>query len=66
MLVFAVDDILDGAIDVGKDSLDSFVGLGCYLSLELYLECMSFVRDASRLRNIPILEDYPWLWPDNV
>ena len=41
MLVFAVDDILDGAIYVGEDSLYGFVGLGCYLSLELYLQCVS-------------------------
>jgi hypothetical protein len=28
MLVFTVDDILDGAIDVGEDSLNGFIGLG--------------------------------------
>jgi hypothetical protein len=41
MLVFAVDDILDGAVDVGEDSLNSFIGLGSCLSLELYLGCVS-------------------------
>jgi hypothetical protein len=41
MLVFTVDDILDGAVDVGEDSLDSFIGLGSCLSLELYLGCVS-------------------------
>jgi hypothetical protein len=66
MLVFAVDDILDGAIDIGEDSLDGFIGLGCYLSLELYLQCVSIGRYTSSPRNIPTLGDYPWLRPDNV
>ena len=66
MLVFAVDDVLDGTIDVGKDSLDSFIGLGRDLSLELYLQWMSFDQCDPSLRNIPTLGDCPWRRPDNV
>jgi hypothetical protein len=46
--------------------LDGFIGLGCYLSLELYLQCVSIGRYTSSPRNIPTLGDYPWLRPDNV
>ena len=66
MLIFTIHDILDGSIDVGKNSLNSFVGLGCYLSLELYLQCVSIDQHVSSLRNLPILADYPWLRPDNA
>lgn len=66
MLVFAVHNILDGSIDIGENSLDSFIGLGCYLGLELYLQCVSFDQYALNLRNLPTLADYPWLQPDNV
>jgi hypothetical protein len=37
MLVLAIDDVFDGAIDVGQDPLDGLVGLCCELGLELYL-----------------------------
>ena len=66
MLVFPVDDILDGAVDVGKDSLNGFIGLGCYLSLELYLQHMSGDQYASSLHDVPILGDCPWRRPGNA
>ena len=66
MLVFAVHNILDGSIDIGENSLDSLVGLGCYLGLELYLRCVSIDQYALNLRNLPTLADYPWLRPGNA
>lgn len=41
MLVFAVYDVLDCAVDVAQDLLYHFIGFRCCLCLELYLRDVS-------------------------